>query len=161
MFHEQTEPTTTGTVQLSPTDIRDAIRLLSMLLDATTRSPPGAESRNSGEPERSKLRARASELLKISRLRREHFAPSMFGEPAWEILMTLYLNDARFTVTRLGEYTGLPVTTTVRWVNYLEKEKLIARNPHPTDMRMAVIELTTKGRERLDRYFSEILTLSP
>jgi DNA-binding MarR family transcriptional regulator len=49
-----------------------------------------------------------------------------------------------------------PPTTVQRWVDYLEKEHLIRRDPHPTDRRTAFVSLLAKGRSSLDDYLAVV-----
>jgi DNA-binding MarR family transcriptional regulator len=49
-----------------------------------------------------------------------------------------------------------PLTSALRWINYLEKERLISREPHPRDRRAVLIAITEKGRQKLDDYFSTL-----
>ena len=49
----------------------------------------------------------------------------MFGEPAFDILLALYIEgDAQpVMITTLVEAVGTPMTTTLRWVEALERER--------------------------------------
>ena len=93
----------------------------------------------------------------IARRRRsQHFKKGMFGEPAWEILLALYIRDTsggRLTITRLTDMIGLPPTSGLRWLDYLEKEHLVERESHPTDLRAFFVHLTDKGRTSMDLVF--------
>ena len=80
----------------------------------------------------------------------------MFGEPAWDMLLLLYAQDSgqRQTVNRLIELSEGSKTTALRWIDYLETQRLIERSSHPTDRRMAFVELTEKGRGAIEVYLS-------
>jgi len=85
----------------------------------------------------------------------------MFGEPAWELLLSLYVMDQdgpRLTIGRLIESTECPPTTALRWLQYLQDQDLIVRREHPGDARTAFVSLTNKAREALDLYLSDSLT---
>jgi DNA-binding MarR family transcriptional regulator len=82
----------------------------------------------------------------------------MFGEAAWDMLLALYVTEmsgARHTVSGLVDLSGVPPTTALRWLDFLEQEQLVARRPNPLDGRVFFIEITEKAREALDAYFSE------
>jgi DNA-binding MarR family transcriptional regulator len=75
------------------------------------------------------------------------------------MLLALYVNEVsgrRYTVGGLIEDVGAPFTTSIRWINYLEKEKLIERHAHPTDRRAVFIRITATAKDRLDAYFSDV-----
>ena len=65
------------------------------------------------------------------------------------------------SVGSISNLIGKPLTTTIRWIDYLEKERLIARAPHPLDSRMLMLELTEKGRQVLDGYFATLPADAP
>lgn len=83
----------------------------------------------------------------------------MFSEPAWEMLLLLYPTGLgpRLTISHLSELAGASKSTGLRWIEYLEAQRLIRRESHPTDGRAAQVELTDKGREALDLYLCATL----
>jgi DNA-binding MarR family transcriptional regulator len=80
----------------------------------------------------------------------------MFGEPAWEILLLLYAlqSGPRPTVSRLAELSGATKSTALRWLEYLESQRWVQREPHPTDKRAIFVNLTENGRAALEAYLS-------
>lgn len=149
------------TVTLSEKDVRDAARLFRLISDGTSwASLAGSEHELPGEltgdpSPREELVDRARALLQMRRLRARHFNRVMFSEPAWDILLLLYLSDSfegRQTISHLAEMVETPLTTVLRWVAYLEKERLVERIDHPTDRRVTFIQLSDKGRKSLDEF---------
>ena len=113
-------------------------------------------------PSRSQLARRAAAAFKARELRNRYFAPAIFAEPAWNMLLALYLadDDGRpVTASGLAQWSGAPSTTGLRWLRLLECERLVRRRPSSSDRRMCFIELTSLGREALDRYFAEAPTI--
>lgn len=152
------------TVTFSEKDIRDAVRLLRLIsvtapwdpvpsqMDAPRRSLAKGSSRD-------ELISRARVVLHARRVRARHFDRAMFGEPAWDILLLLYLADsaeARQTVGQLAASVETPLTTVLRWVGYLENEQLVERVDHPTDRRIAFVRLTSKGRNAFEAFLNDI-----
>jgi DNA-binding MarR family transcriptional regulator len=102
----------------------------------------------------------ARALLEDRRRRDRIFNPGMFGEPAWELLLNLYVMDKdgpRLTIGRLIDSTNCPQSTALRWLQYLKDQGLIEKQEHPGDARTAFITLTNKARDALDRYLSQSL----
>jgi DNA-binding MarR family transcriptional regulator len=158
------------TVKLAADDITAAARVLSALIAKpgadelpsirVSRQASSGSSRHakSLQLEREVLRQCAIETLRLRKHRQRHFPPSLFGEPAWEMLILLYVNDGvRFTIKRLSDQADLPATTVLRWIDYLAQQGFISRESHPTDMRKVLVELAEPGRRALDLYFSETL----
>jgi DNA-binding MarR family transcriptional regulator len=116
-------------------------------------------------PEPSQLKDRAFESHAhrtfASRARRlRFFSVGMFGEPAWDMLLVLYATEQaslRHTVSSLVHLALVPSTTVLRWLDYLEREGLVARRSNSADWRDYYLEITDKAREALDAYFSETL----
>ena len=101
---------------------------------------------------------RAKVELKARRHRHAHFPSSMFGEPAWDMLLVLYLAEAgrHETICSLVHGAGFPHATCLRWLHVLENHGFVVRKGHPTDGRVTLVELTGEGRQALDDYFSTV-----
>lgn len=97
----------------------------------------------------------ALELLRLRKHRHEIFGRAMFGEPAWEMLLLLYAVGPRQTVSHLARLVGASKSTAIRWIDYLDSQRLVQRHSHPTDKRAVVVELTQKGRNAIRLYLSE------
>lgn len=101
----------------------------------------------------------ARATMKSRRLRARFLPGPMFGEPAWDMLLALYIVDkrgARETISKLCLSSGAPATTALRWLEYLQQHKLVARRQSSTDRRVVFIDLTDSGREAVESYFLEI-----
>jgi DNA-binding MarR family transcriptional regulator len=143
-------------VSLSDRDVQDAVRLLSVLAGLEAAAPSPTARRQAGAS-RAQLVQNARTLISNRAKRSEIFGAAMFGEPAWEMLLALYVAEGgpRQTVSRLAKLSGAPKATALRWMEYLSHAKLIRRELHPTDKRVVFVELTDHGRSRVDAYLSE------
>jgi len=116
----------------------------------------------SSDTEAESARCSRNELVSKARLvfeerkrRGEFLSRAMLGEPAWDMLLGLYIDrDRRLSVGWLVTMVGVPQTTALRWIDYLEKEHLVAKRQDPDDRRVVYIELLDRGREALDSYFT-------
>ena len=151
-------------IELTDHDCREAARLFALISNAPprgvehlltlateTRAPHDADA----------ILARVRKYMSNQRLRVEYFNRSIFGEPAWEILLVLYMSEhagRRQTIRRLADRVNTPLTTASRWIRYLEREHLVAKEPHPTDRRMSYVTLLDKGQALIENYFSSINT---
>ena len=147
-----------GRVVVSRRVARDAARLFQLLSEAIEH--PGREDIPSHRlHDRLQLVGRARAILAGRQLRNAHFSRAMFGEPAWEILLVLYIMERdgeRQTPSRLASWTSTPLSTTVRWIDYLEKKQLVTRHSHPNDKRIVFIALEDRAREAMDSYLSSV-----
>lgn len=102
------------------------------------------------------LKRQARAVIAERARRARFFGRAMLGEPAWDILLQLYVSDGSVLAIRdLVLMTEEPKSTAIRWVAYLEEKRLVARRPDRTDRRMIRVKLLERGRALLDAYFSE------
>lgn len=152
------------TVTLTEQDLKDAARLFRLfsdpaLLGSNFPAYIASEPAASGSSDRQQLLAKARLVVTSRRAREQYFPRDLFGEAAWDILLALYVTEdagARFTVSKLAECIGVPLSTAIRWVNMLEESGLVGRADHPTDRRIIFIRLLDKGRNALDAYLSTL-----
>lgn len=105
------------------------------------------------------LRRLAESLYKRRVSRGRFFDKNMFGEPAWDMLLALYIAEMsriENSVTQIASYTNGPATTALRWIDYLETRQLIVRTCHATDRRRQLVKLTDKARSQMDAYFRAV-----
>lgn len=162
MFHDQEDADKERTITLSQQDVRAARRLLKLLLQEDLKTSAGHQLEGAvrpvGDTSRAASIARAHEEFGNRRRRATIFERSMFGEPAWDMLLALYILDVsgqRQTTGALMQFSGAPITTARRWLDYLVGNGLARRSHHPTDQRVMFVGLTEKGRNALDLYYSE------
>ena len=91
---------------------------------------PQSVARVQGAEERKKLRADAAHEQFRRGLRRKLFGPNLFGEPGWDILLALYvIDDVKrwMSIAELTAITHVPLTTSLRWLAYLEEQDFVSR----------------------------------
>jgi DNA-binding MarR family transcriptional regulator len=142
-------------VSLDERDVEDLHRLLGKLRDRSLEA--GAKDSEVPDGEELKLEQRARRLLENRRKRVAIFGAQMFAEPAWDMLLLLYLSGRgrRQTQSSLCELSGASRSTAMRWIEFLAGRDLVRREDHPTDKRRNFVSLTEKGRHLLDLYLSE------
>src|SRR5690348_2195422 len=106
MFSDQQAADKEQTIALSRTDIRAARRLLRLLLGLESTSAADIEFDTKTVPaedtSRAALVGRAREDLANRRRRLELFDCNMFGEAAWDMLLSLYILDVSGQRQTLG-----------------------------------------------------------
>jgi DNA-binding MarR family transcriptional regulator len=106
-----------------------------------------------------------TELVKLAKrikaIRESRLAlldPSLFGEPAWNILLALYVAAGEryaLSISALCAESGAPATTAARSINRLLELDMVRRVPNPSDNRSAYIELTGDTAARLSELLGE------
>lgn len=100
----------------------------------------------------------AESLYRHRRRRGRYLPEKIFAEPAWDILLDLYVNGVRgrpVSITSACIAGDIPATTGLRWLGVLEQEGLIEREVSRTDARVTLVRLTPQSREQLSAFFAE------
>ncbi|MGN6376909.1 MAG: hypothetical protein ACTHMG_15345 [Sphingomonas sp.] len=93
--------------------------------------------------------------IRARRLRDQFFAPGLFEDPAWDMLLDLYaaeLEDRAVSVSSLCIAAAVAPTTALRWIGKLTDAGLFERRPDPFDRRRAFMALTPTARDGMLGY---------
>lgn len=99
----------------------------------------------------------ARQAYRDRRRRNELFDSDLFGEPAWDILLDLFIaaKEAKpISITSACIGAAAPSTTALRWLNILERQGLIEREGDARDLRRSFVRLTADGYAKMIDYFS-------
>jgi len=83
--------------------------------------------------------------------------PELFGEPAWDILLDLYVaqvENKTVSVSSACIGSASPPTTGLRWLGVLADQGLLEREHDPQDQRRVLVRLTEKALDAMDDYFA-------
>lgn len=106
----------------------------------------------------------ARRYLASRRRRAELLNTAMFADPAWDILLDLFVSAAegrRVSVSSACLASGVATSTALRWVSQLEREGLIARAPDPHDGRRTFLVLNDAIAIGLERWLNATFVHSP
>ena len=107
---------------------------------------PAAQGQQSTQP--ASLADLARRLYSQRRRRSRHLPAGLFGEPAWDILLDLFIaaeDGRRIPVTSACIAADVPATTGLRWLQVLENNELVERRADPADGRRTHVALTVAG----------------
>ncbi len=110
-----------------------------------------------GEPDRSHARAWAERLYAERRRRDQRFPDGLFGEPAWDLLLALFIAREKGQAIILSlAYRAARVSDTTgrRLLDQLEREGMISRRRAPRSRKTRLVELTEDAVERLTDYLT-------
>ncbi|WP_199797827.1 MarR family winged helix-turn-helix transcriptional regulator [Porphyrobacter sp. HT-58-2] len=133
---------------------------------ATASDPPKATPEQPPATRQRLPRSSASHLALARRayaLRRKRAAifgnPDLFGEPAWDILLDLFIAHAEgkpVSVSSACIGSAAPATTGLRWLGVLADEGLVVREGDASDQRRVLVRLTATGLSAMERFFDEV-----
>ncbi len=92
----------------------------------------------------------AAKLYRKNRSNRESICKGVFFDPAWDILVDLYIAGEEgkpMAVSSACVGLGVPSSTAWRWLNRLEAKGLILRAADPGDGRRLFVMLTPSARD--------------
>jgi DNA-binding MarR family transcriptional regulator len=101
---------------------------------------------------------RETEII-LRRARDRHFPQGYFADVAWDILLDLdraARDGQQFATTDLGVEAGVPLTTTLRYLQRLEADGFIMRAPDPADRRRSFVRLTEVGQAAMNSVFDSV-----
>lgn len=104
----------------------------------------------------------ARQILTGRKERDRYFDPILFSNPAWDILLTLYVADAEGrSVTVLDSCTAsiVPQSVALRWLGYLKQEEMVIEIPDPARPRRTLICLSNQARLTISSYLGSLVSL--
>lgn len=142
-----------------------AERLISLVLDednGSVRDEGAVDQHGEADPvDEVRLGRIALNIYQSRRLRAKLLPPDLLGEPVWDMLLDLVIQrmfGRRVSVTSLTIASGVPSTTTLRWIKVLIDHGLISREESAEDRRKVYIELTDKGYQVMHRLLANLPT---
>lgn len=92
-------------------------------------------------------------------LRSSFFDPEFFCDPAWDMLLDLFLQQSLqrpVCVSSLCVASCAPSTTALRWIRALEEADLVERSRDPADGRRIFVRLTAGGHAKIAGYLAAL-----
>lgn len=93
-----------------------------------------------------------SQIIRARRARAELFRPDLFSDPAWDMLLVLFVASVReqiVTATELANATATSIPSAVRWIDVLQRDGLLQRKPEPASLGPDIVELGGRGMEAI------------
>ena len=134
--------------------LRISLADLDRLNEAAARAPkPEAlDGSKASLDEVQRAHVEASRLVEVRRRRERVFGTRLFGDPAWEILLDLFIQrlDGRTTtITSACIGSGAPQTTALRYLTSLIERGIVVRRASSNDRRVQYVDLSPAAFERM------------
>jgi DNA-binding MarR family transcriptional regulator len=108
-------------------------------------------------PDEARALTIAREALAIRRRRERLFGPDLFSEPAWDILLELYIAHAEGVDVPVGNAclaASVPMTSALRWCQILQDRHIVYRERDPKDGRRIFLRMTPESFVKLTSLFN-------
>lgn len=119
-------------------------------------SEPQSNEASSGRMSPEALLARAHSILRVRRSRERLLGRAMLGEPAFDMLLCLYVRSGQSetSLTSLAKSANIPTTSALRWTAYLTDKGWVALTESMLDRRAISVQLTHAGRAVMDEFLA-------
>lgn len=121
-------------------------RLTGVSVKPLGKRPSGAMA--PADPRIAAARDRAAEILAMRREREELLGVDIFGEPAWDLLLDLFIQhvDGQRTNSKSAAMAArAPTSTAMRYLNILVDTGLVIKAPSPHDLRVQYVTISPRG----------------
>ncbi|MBA3055691.1 MAG: hypothetical protein FP826_12340 [Sphingomonadales bacterium] len=105
------------------------------------------------------LRTFAKRLYDSRRRRNKHLPVGFLGEPAWDILLDLFISGPDQIVKSVCVAADVPYSTAWRWIATLEAKKLVCKSSGDFDGRHTYLSLTPEGKSAVAAALNDMLEL--
>ena len=125
----------------------DVVRLNAAVGNAVAAPPPAHPIIGPGARVSAAL-DRAIALVDLSKRRENEFGADLFGEPAWDILLDLFIQRVegrKASATSVSIASRAPTTTALRYIAMLISRGLASKRIAEHDLRVHYIELSDDG----------------
>lgn len=108
----------------------------------------------------------ARHILAGRRQRDRYFDPILFGNPAWDILLDLFVADGEgrpVTLLDRCHASNVPQGVALRWLGYLKQEEMVLEGHDPARPHDMTIRLSDQTKRAIRCYLSSLtgLVLAP
>ena len=141
--------------------LRSGLRLIGLIAHQLTRAAQCGDEMDryvrqpARQVDREALALIATAEYRWRRHREKHFPDHLLGEPAWDMLLDLFISEVHckpISVTSACVGASVAPTTALRYLEALIKEGLVRRQQDVADMRRSFVRLTDAGRCKMEAY---------
>ena len=109
-------------------------------------------------------RDRAASLLALRKRREDALGADLFAEPAWDILLDLfvrYIDRTKTSTTSAALAARVPLSTALRHVSILVQKGLVRQTVSTTDLRLQYVSMSDAGVAHMLSLLSLPSTIEP
>lgn len=105
----------------------------------------------------------AASMFRARRRRANQLPKELLGEPAWDILLDLFVNfvrGQRVGVSSACIAADIPTSTALRWIGVLVSKGLVERRDQQHDLRVTEVRLTKSGYRSMRSLLLDCISIS-
>lgn len=146
-------------LRLTTTEIEQIGRIIDDLCVRTRTLDPSSSKTGATD-----LLAIAQSIYRLRRIRDDAFEDRIFADPAWDILLDLFIAAERGKKVSISSAcigATVPATTALRHLSALVKHGLISRDDSKTDFRVSWVALSPTGHAKMKDVLTAYANGSP
>jgi predicted transcriptional regulator len=104
----------------------------------------------------------AEQIYRARRDRDRVFKDDIFADPAWDILLDLFVRSARnepISISSACHGANVPEATALRYLHALTEKKYLERIAHPSDKRSTTLKMTSLGNKLMAEWLQNVRRL--
>lgn len=103
----------------------------------------------------------AERIYRARRDRERIFSDSIFADPAWDLLLDLFVRTQRneqVSISSACHAASVPEATALRYLKALTEKNYVERISHPNDRRSTTLKMTPLGSELMIKWLEHFRT---
>lgn len=103
----------------------------------------------------------AQRMIAMRRHREAVLGSNLFGEPAWDIMLDLFVAGAKNKLVSISSAciaANVPPTTALRWIKIMVERGIICRTDDPFDNRRKWVSLSTEWQTKIHLLLSDLVS---
>lgn len=139
-------------------DIDELLKHLDRLRERVLQERSVHQSKRVGQAALCKI---VKDAIRLRRRREALFGSGLFADPAWDILLELWVAEhqqTKLSVSSICHVSAVPPTTALRWLERLERDGWVTRSADVRDGRRWWLALTDAGRDAFETLFAGVST---
>jgi hypothetical protein len=104
----------------------------------------------------------ARQILAGRQQRDRYFDPVLFSNPAWDILLNLYVaaaDDRAMSALDSCGASAMPESVVLRWLSYLKQDEMVIESANPRHPRQTLLRLSEQARLTIRSYLGSLVKL--
>lgn len=161
MAHDQFQRRPGSSAESALFEIQNILDELKLSNGIAVTRPVMAASANLPDGEQDLVNA-AKRIIKIREARRKYLPEGYFEEPAYNILLDLYVANAEKRIVYVNDAciaSNTPTSTALRWISILVRDGFAIRFRDDKDARRTILEITPIGGRAIGDMLRESITI--
>lgn len=161
MAHDRFQRKSDSSVESALLEIQNILDGLNLSTNTGSSHSPSAAVESLAADDQTLVSA-AKRIIKIREARRKYLPEGYFEEPAYNILLDLFVANAEKRIVYVNDAciaSNTPTSTALRWISILVRDGFAIRYRDDKDARRTILEITPIGGRAIADMLRESITI--